>query len=107
MVIDFRAELFSLTAWLAEGTRDLSAITVQRWGIPLVADSLWGVPVPVSAEQFWIATVVSVTVFTLLGILISARKATVAVLEATYTSSGPFRQRKADTLARLDHMLSE
>ena len=107
VVIDFRAELFTLTAWLADGTRDLSAIMVQRWGIPLIADSLWGVPVPVSAEQVWIATVVSVTVFTLLGILISARKATVAILEATYTSSGPFRQRKADTLARLDHMLSE
>ena len=107
VVIDFRAELFTLTAWLADGTRDLSAIMVQRWGMPLIADSFWGVPVPVSAEQFWIATVVSVTVFTLLGILISARKETVAVLEATYTSSGPFRQRKADTLARLDHMLSE
>ena len=107
VLIDFRADLFALTAWLAEGTRDLSAITVQRWGIPFVADSLLGVPVPVSAELVWLATVVSATVFTLLGVLISARKATVALLEATYTSSGPFRQRKADTLARLDHMLSE
>ena len=107
VLMDFRADLFALTSWLAEGTREMSAITVQRWGIPLVADTFLGEPVPVSAEQVWLATVTSVAVFTLLGVLISARKATVAVLEATYTSSGPFRQRKADTLARLDHMLSE
>ncbi len=95
VLIDFRADLFAATFWLADRTRDLSAFTTQDWGIP------------VGLEQVWMAVIVSATVFTLLGMLITARKATVALLEATYTSSGPFRRRKADTLTRLGHMLSD
>ena len=105
VLMDFRADLFALASWLADRTRDLSVMSVEGWGIPLVTDSLWGVSMPVGLEQVWLAVVVSATVFTLLGVLVSARKATRGLLEATYTSSGPFRRRKADTLARLDHML--
>ena len=95
VLIDFRADLFAATSWLADRTRDLSAFATQDWGIP------------VALEQVWMAVIVSATVFTLLGMLITARKAAVALLEATYTSSGPFRRRKADTLTRLGHMLSD
>ena len=107
VLIDFRADLFAATSWLADRTRDLFAFSTQGWDVPFVTDSLWRVPVPVALEQVWMAVIVSATVFTLLGMLITARKATVALLETTYTSSGPFKRRKADTLTRLGHMLSE
>ena len=95
VLIDFRADLFAATSWLADRTRELSAFSTQGWGIP------------VALEPVWMAAIVSATVFTVLGMLIIARKATVALLEATYTSSGPFKRRKADTLTRLGHMLSD
>ena len=105
VLLDFRAMLFGVTAWLTARATELSAISEQRWGFPLVIDSVLGVPVVIDVQRLWLIAIVSTTVFSLLGLLIAARKATRAVLEATYTSSGSFRRRKAHTLSRLDQML--
>ena len=80
VLLEYSAELFTLTTWLADRTIEIPAIDVQ---------------------QVWLGVVVWATVFFSLGALILARKATVELLEATYTSSRPFKERKAETLTRL------
>ncbi len=96
LLLVLRDGLFQLTSWLSVATVGTLGFAVQS-----------GETLLVRAEQFWMAAIVTAVVFVLFGVLIAARKATWNYLESTYTTTGPFLRRKADTLERLDGLLSE
>ena len=107
VLLGFRGELFTLTTWLATRSAALTTAFVEATNLGVVADLLRPVSllVPVGWQQVWLVVLITAVVFGLLGMLINVRQATRALLEATYLTSGSFRRRKADTLARLEHML--
>ena len=82
---------------------EMSQVTEQRWGLQLFTGRLF--EIPISMSQLWMIMVISIAMSLLLGVVILVRRITRHVLNATFTSSAEFRQRKAATQYRLDDML--
>lgn len=104
VLFELRPEVFALTAWLAELTTATASSASARWPLPWLA-GIGGRP-PFEVADAWLVAIVATAVFVMFGLVILARKGTRALLEATYTSSAPFRRRRSATLGRLDSMLS-
>ena len=102
LVLEFGDRLPEVVRRLTQLTSETAETMTQRWGISPLPDQLWGIPLAV--DQFWRIAIISVVVLLLLAVLGIVRGTTRRLLAATYTSSRRFRERRAATLRRLEHL---